>query len=142
MPVNCIEFKAGHRDLCSRSPGGRIRIPGSRRPSPADHAHIAQGASFPRIHTFLATSDIHMKHKVRARLPSACLHGRWALLIRALSLPAPQDAGGGPGDDSGDEPQDGVRLQCRHRAIQWFQVGISSFACFGPHHDLVGGSLH
>jgi len=28
-------------------------------------ARAVQGASFPRIHTFLATSDIHMKHKLR-----------------------------------------------------------------------------
>ena len=104
-PIICGLARATKQDIetCARA----VQVDESAFPAlgalpPPDHAHIAQGASFPRIHTFLATSDIHMKHKVRARLPSACLHGRWALLIRALARPAPQDAGGGPGDDGGD----------------------------------------
>ena len=60
-----------------------------------------QEAARPRIHTFIATSDIHMKYKLRME-PEAVLNGR----LKWYPIQVPLPAGGVfPGDGSRTRPE-------------------------------------
>jgi len=56
------------REIARRSKGTGVTIAGLARASRGDIERAAQAvkdAELPRIHTFIATSDIHLKHKLR-----------------------------------------------------------------------------
>ena len=56
------------REIARRSRGSGVTIAGLARASRGDierAAQAVQDADRPRIHTFIATSDIHLKHKLR-----------------------------------------------------------------------------
>jgi 2-isopropylmalate synthase len=56
------------REIARRSKGSGVTIAGLARASRGDIERAAQAvkdADLPRIHTFIATSDIHLKHKLR-----------------------------------------------------------------------------
>lgn len=56
------------REIARRSKGSGVTIAGLARASRSDIERAAQAvkdADLPRIHTFIATSDIHLEHKLR-----------------------------------------------------------------------------